>query len=709
MVQARRGGPRLGWLVVPAGLLAWVSASGFQLWDAMELSGAAWSLSGSHPPGQPLHALLGHLFALVPLGPIEYRVALLSVVTEVGAAGLAACITAWLLRGVVLDEGASRAGRWLVRLAPHAAALACLLSPTFLREATRPEVYGLALFCALASVYALLRWLDGAPGQLRVAALFAGLAAATHPPEALAPLVFGALAALALRRDALRWRPLAWAALACLLGLAVFAYLPVRAAAGAQTWGEPTTLHGFVEYVRGAVFRDVDLTTRLPAMERLLDGLRRVVLGAGVVPLVGVVLALLWARDAHAAGTPEATRRKRSKRAQPAKVASARGPRYTHAAAAWMLAATSLGLSAAMWLLPLPSAINMADQPGYFAPQVAMLVAVGAAGLASLSARPLGVRSVLGDAPPLWQVALAAVALALLAVNPPNVAAARMHTTAGTLPIDTLGVAQMASPPPRSLVVVQSGSMFLTALGAGAIEGARPDVAFFGTGLATAPWVWRRLASHPLFDGRLYLASALRGASVRDQAVAAAVSKARGKVPIAYDRSPLAPRGAPVDGLYILEWPRGQTPSPGPSFGERLIPYIAETARTYPLGDADAGGAHLRQTLLTRAQDFLDRGDFQGASRAFRDALWFLPPELLARADIPGPAVRPMTKIVLKKEPTAAGTSRGDTIRILSVLLDATGKHDAAVALLKHQIAEGDQASQEQLDALEARDAAPSP
>ena len=59
MVQARRDGPWLGWLVVPAGLLAWVSASGFQLWDAMELSGAAWTLGGSHPPGQPLHALLG--------------------------------------------------------------------------------------------------------------------------------------------------------------------------------------------------------------------------------------------------------------------------------------------------------------------------------------------------------------------------------------------------------------------------------------------------------------------------------------------------------------------------------------------------------------------------------------------------------------------------------------------------------------------------
>ena len=63
MMDERDRGPRLEWLVVPAAALAWVSATGFQLWDAGELSAAAWRLGGSHSPGQPLHALMGHLFA----------------------------------------------------------------------------------------------------------------------------------------------------------------------------------------------------------------------------------------------------------------------------------------------------------------------------------------------------------------------------------------------------------------------------------------------------------------------------------------------------------------------------------------------------------------------------------------------------------------------------------------------------------------------
>ena len=680
MVQARRDGPWLGWLVVPAGLLAWVSASGFQLWDAMELSGAAWTLGGSHPPGQPLHALLGHLFALVPLGPVEYRVALLSVVTEVGAAGIAACIAAWLLRGVVLDEGASRAGRRLVRLAPHAAALACLLSPTFLREATRPEVYGLALFCALASVYALLRWLDGAPGQLRVAALFAGLAAATHPPEALAPLAFGALVALFLRRDALRWRPLLWAAIACAMAFGVFAYLPARAAAGAMTWGDPTSVHGLIDYVRGAAYRDVDLATRLPAAARVYEGLASVVVGAGVVPLLGVIAALLSQRG------------------------SDRGPFGPSARSALgLLTVTSLGLSAGMWLLPLPSAINLADQPGYFAPQVAMLLAVGAAGLASWAARA-------GDAaqirPSSGRVAFGAVLLALLALNPPNAAGARTHTEAGTLPIDTLGVSLLASPPPRSLALVRSGFPMLTALGAQAIEGARPDVAFFTPGLAGDPWAWRRLASHPLFDGRVYRPAAPLGARWRDQLVGAAVDVARGRVPIAYGSGTDAPEDAAVDGMYVLSWPAGEDARQAQSFGERLFPYIEHAARRYPLGDDDAGGAEVRLVLTNRAQRLLARGDYRGATRAFRAALWFLPPELLGRVELQGPATHAPANVVFTSFQLAPELARADAIRTAAVALDATGAGDAAVALLKWQIARGDMGSKRQLQLLEAQDAA---
>ena len=45
-------------------------AAGPHLYDAGELVAAAWTLGASHPPGQPLHALLAHVLTWLPLGPI---------------------------------------------------------------------------------------------------------------------------------------------------------------------------------------------------------------------------------------------------------------------------------------------------------------------------------------------------------------------------------------------------------------------------------------------------------------------------------------------------------------------------------------------------------------------------------------------------------------------------------------------------------------
>ncbi|MCA9529544.1 MAG: hypothetical protein KC543_05375, partial [Myxococcales bacterium] len=42
--------PRLAWLLVPACALAWVAGVGHLLWDASELTAAAFALGGSHPP-----------------------------------------------------------------------------------------------------------------------------------------------------------------------------------------------------------------------------------------------------------------------------------------------------------------------------------------------------------------------------------------------------------------------------------------------------------------------------------------------------------------------------------------------------------------------------------------------------------------------------------------------------------------------------------
>ena len=144
----------------------------------------------------------------------------------------------------------------------------------------------------------------------------------------------------------------------------------------------------------------------------------------------------------------------------------------------------------------------------------------------------------------------------------------------------------------------------------------------------------------------------------------------------------------------------GRSVCPSSHVGMEVMPVYAlnrERAR-----DGDEGGAELRRVFLDRAQAMLMRRDYAGATEQFRAALWFLPPKLLELIEIPGPPVAPRAKIVFTNSYFVYGMTRGDTIRALSVVLASSGAEPAAVALLKAQIAEGDEASQRQLDAIEA-------
>ena len=278
-----------------------------------------------------------------------------------------------------------------------------------------------------------------------------------------------------------------------------------------------------------------------------------------------------------------------------------------------------------------------------------------------------------------------------------------MRTDASSLAIDTLGLSILASPPPRSLAITHWDFSIFTAFDGQDIEGARPDVAFFPNGLAGTPFAWRRLAPHPLYTGRPFRAENIPQLSLKDQFVGGAIALAQHKVPILFEPPNIfAPSGAPVSGIFTVLWPGRRAPSSDPSFGERLLPYIAEAGKRYPLGDEDAGGAELRRVFLDRAQAMLMRRDYAGATEQFRAALWFLPPKLLELIEIPGPPVAPRAKIVFTNSYFVYGMTRGDTIRALSVVLASSGAEPAAVALLKAQIAEGDEASQRQLDAIEA-------
>lgn len=71
--------------------------------DSGELITVAYLGGVAHPPGYPLHALLGKLTTLLPFGTVAWRVNLLSALCDAGAAAL-------LCRAVVLLSGDLAAG-----------------------------------------------------------------------------------------------------------------------------------------------------------------------------------------------------------------------------------------------------------------------------------------------------------------------------------------------------------------------------------------------------------------------------------------------------------------------------------------------------------------------------------------------------------------------------------------------------------------------
>jgi len=212
--------------------------------DGGELAAAAWSLGIPHPPGYPTYVLLAHLLTYLPIGEVATRTNLLSAL----CAAATAALVAWTL---------ARAGcRWA---AAAAAGDALALAPLLWSQATVTEVHTLnGLFAALLAAWALLsgRGRRGRAWALAVGAAW-GLSMGNHPTALFcAPLV-----ALALGRSGRRW---GWGVAGVMLGLGVYLYLPLRAAAAPPiNWGDPRTLGRFWWTVSGAPYRQFVLSLPL--------------------------------------------------------------------------------------------------------------------------------------------------------------------------------------------------------------------------------------------------------------------------------------------------------------------------------------------------------------------------------------------------------------------------------------------------------------
>jgi hypothetical protein len=248
---------RSTWLATSILALYFVAsmARDLSLYDSGELALAAVQLGLAHPPGQPLHTLLGFCMSRLPFVTPLVGVNLLSALPSA-----LTLIPATSLGQRLLGERASPAAisgmPWLLA--------ACALHPWIWEPATRVEVYALATLGAVWTLAAAAELAHSASDVGAIArtvlrlGLVLGLTASVNPVIALAaalaitPALVTAVAAqptVALKLRSLRILAV-YAIGGGLLGLLPYGYLPLVATRiDVMVWGRPHDLQSYLHYV----------------------------------------------------------------------------------------------------------------------------------------------------------------------------------------------------------------------------------------------------------------------------------------------------------------------------------------------------------------------------------------------------------------------------------------------------------------------------
>ena len=230
--------------------------------DFAEMQGLPYILGIAHPTGFPVFVLLGYVFShVVAIDTIAWRMSFMCGIAAAGAIAFGIAIARRL--GIAW---------WL--------AVPAFLWFAFLQvpwsHAADADVHLLLLFFESAIVYCTVRWLQTSESfLLPVTGALWGLALATHPNAVwIAP---GLLLALLFNRASLKPRDLAIACASFAIGLAFYAYLPLRSLYvtthhldptmglagldGGIYWNvnNPQTLHGFLTTLSGSQFGTSDL------------------------------------------------------------------------------------------------------------------------------------------------------------------------------------------------------------------------------------------------------------------------------------------------------------------------------------------------------------------------------------------------------------------------------------------------------------------
>ncbi len=186
---------------------------------------AARDLSVAHAPGAPIESLLAAGLALLPIGPLPFRVAIVSAL----CAALTLALFARALISTLHHVGAAQ-GRFAALLA-LAASLWLGQTPLFFAQAVRPQVFAVQFALSLLIIYTLLRFEEEEPhGSTRVlyfGAFLQGLCFANHHVYGLLmlPVAAPTLGRVFARRGFIG---LMGHLTAPIVGFSVYLYVPLR-------------------------------------------------------------------------------------------------------------------------------------------------------------------------------------------------------------------------------------------------------------------------------------------------------------------------------------------------------------------------------------------------------------------------------------------------------------------------------------------------
>lgn len=218
--------------------------------DSGEFILSAFYLDIAHPAGFPLFAQLSNLFALLPFGPIAWRVGIFCALLAVAASVAVACLS------YVLIRRQTTCGELSAGFLSISAAAGFSSSISFLRQATTTEVY--VLHCFAVTVFLLIYERFTRSGDVRLILLLcflAGLAIGNHVVMGL--VAFPAAVVIATHPGSVR-RALLPGLVLGVLGLSIYAYLPVRSLHSLPlNTGEPSTLNRFIDHVTDARDREL--------------------------------------------------------------------------------------------------------------------------------------------------------------------------------------------------------------------------------------------------------------------------------------------------------------------------------------------------------------------------------------------------------------------------------------------------------------------